>query len=323
MKKEWTDEQIAFVEKLHKEGLGRHSITKEYNAKFKAKRTPDSIRHALSSHVNIEEVIRETAWVKAPKILLFDIETSPLEVYTFGLFDQNIGLNQIIKDWSVLSFSAKWAGSSEVIYFDTSKKKDIRNDKKVVQEMWKLLDDADIVITQNGIRFDVPKMQTKFFEHGLTEPSSFRHIDLLRINRGKFKHTSNKLEFITNKYCHKFKKSGHKKFPGFELWRGCLDKNQEAWEEMEAYNKIDVLSMEEFYYEYLRFWDKSINYNVFTPESSEYMCSCGSTDFKKHGFVYTNTGVFQRFICRNKKCGMEHRGGTNLLSKEKRKSLKK
>ena len=114
MKKEWTEEQIAFVEKLHKEGLGRHSITKEYNAKFKAKRTPDSIRHALSSHVNIEEVIRETAWVKAPKILLFDIETSPLEVYTFGLFDQNIGLNQIIKDWSVLSFSAKWAGSSEV-----------------------------------------------------------------------------------------------------------------------------------------------------------------------------------------------------------------
>jgi hypothetical protein len=54
-----------------------------------------------------------------PRVLTLDIETAPLESYTWGIWDQNIGLNQIKSEWTILSFSAKWLGEKKVIYGDT------------------------------------------------------------------------------------------------------------------------------------------------------------------------------------------------------------
>jgi hypothetical protein len=89
---------------------------------------------------------------------------------------------------------------------------------------------------------------------------------------------------------------------------------------MEEYNKLDVLSLEELYLK-LRPWDtKGPNLNVYNIDEETY-CSCGSLEFDKNGFSYSNTGKFQRFTC--KKCGAEVKSKENLLSKEKRKSLKK
>src|ERR1700722_1157946 len=100
-----------------------------------------------------------------PKILLVDIETSPLEVFCWQLFDQNIGLNQIIKDWSILSFAAKWLDSDKIIYMDTSSQKDPRNDKKVVAAICKLLAEADVVVSHYGKKFDIPKIDTRRLKH--------------------------------------------------------------------------------------------------------------------------------------------------------------
>jgi hypothetical protein len=50
-----------------------------------------------------------------PRILFLDIETAPLQSYHWGLWDQNIGLEQIGTEWSILSFSAKWLGERRVI----------------------------------------------------------------------------------------------------------------------------------------------------------------------------------------------------------------
>ena len=43
-----------------------------------------------------------------PKILVIDIETSPVLANVWRLFKENVGLNQIQKDWHLLSYSAKW-----------------------------------------------------------------------------------------------------------------------------------------------------------------------------------------------------------------------
>ncbi len=255
-----------------------------------------------------------------PKILIFDIETAPILAHAWGLWDQNIALNQIENDWSVLSWAAKWLKDppNKVMYEDNRAAKDYTDDKKLLKGIWNLLDEADIVITQNGRAFDVKKLNARFIMNGFQPPSSYKHIDTLAIAKKNFAFTSNKLEFMTDKLCVKYKKLKHNKFPGFAMWKACLAGNQEAWKEMEKYNKYDVLSLEELYHK-LSAWDHTVNFEAY-DEQIGHKCTCGSTDFKKHGYAYTNAGKFQRFKC--SKCGKESRSKFNLLTKEKRKSIR-
>jgi hypothetical protein len=258
---------------------------------------------------------------KKPKILLFDIETSPIIAYVWGLWENNVAINQIKSDWHVLSWSAKWLGSpeSEVMYADQRHEKNMEDDKKILKKLWDLLDESDVVITQNGISFDQKKLNARFIMHGFNPPSSYRHIDTLRIAKKHFAFSSNKLEYLTKKLCTKYKKLSHAKFSGFELWKECLAGNMDAWNEMEIYNKHDVLSLEELYTK-LSPWDNSVNFDVYSNDFSN-TCSCGSKEFIKNGYAYTNIGRFQRYKCT--KCGSECRDKKNLLTLDKKASLKK
>lgn len=258
--------------------------------------------------------------MKKPKILLFDVETAPILGYVWGLWENNLGLNQIKSDWHLLAWAAKWLGDppSKTMYMDQRKAKDISNDKEILKGIWKLLDEADIVITQNGKSFDVKKLNARFIINGFRPPSSYRHVDTKRLASKKFGFTSNSLAYMTDKLCTKYKKSSHAKFAGFDLWLQCLAGNIKAWKEMEKYNKYDVLSLEELYTK-LRPWDNEINSDVYSDELHN-RCSCGSKNYQKNGFAYTSTGKFQRYLCNS--CGSETRAKVNLLSKEKKKSLK-
>lgn len=257
---------------------------------------------------------------KQPKILLFDIETAPILGSVWSLFDQDIALNQIERDWFILSFSAKWLGEKKVIYKDQRAEKDVENDSKLLKEIWKLLDECDVVITQNGNKFDIKKLNARFILNGMKPPSSYRKIDTLLIARKSFAFTSNKLEYMTDKLCTKYKKLVDKKFPGFTLWKECIKGNQKAWKEMERYNKLDVLSLEELYLKLAPWAEGLPNFNAYN-DSTDCLCSCGSKVLNKNGFCYTSLGRYQRYSCGS--CGKEAKGRTNLLSKEKRQSLKK
>ena len=81
---------------------------------------------------------------KSARIAVIDIETAPIVSYTWALFDQNVALNQIVEDWSILSYSVKWLGEKKVHYADVRNQKDVRNDKPLLQDLWKLLDEADV-----------------------------------------------------------------------------------------------------------------------------------------------------------------------------------
>lgn len=236
-----------------------------------------------------------------PKVLILDIETSPLITYTWGLWDQNIPLNMIKTDWFILSWSAKWLGEKTIYQMDQRHSKKLKNDKKILKAMWKLLDKADIIITQNGKKFDVKKLNTRFIVHGMQPPSSYKHIDTLQLAKKHFGFTSNKLEYMTNLLCTKYKKLVDRKFKGFDLWEQCLARNPRAWKEMSKYNKYDVLSLEELYTKLIP-WDNSVNFNIYSKVP---VCSCGSKEFNKNGYFYSSTGRFQRYSC--KKCGSEFR----------------
>jgi len=219
----------------------------------------------------------------------------------------------IKSDWSILSFSAKWLGApeSETMYYDTRNEKDIRNDKKLLEIIHSLLDECDITITQNGVRFDLKKLNARFIKHGMKPPSSFRNIDTLKIAKKHFGFTSNKLAYMTELLCTKYKKLDHSEFSGFKLWNECMKGNLKAFESMKEYNIYDTLALEELYL-ILAPWDHTINFGIFSEETED-RCSCGSLHLKQKGFTYTNTAKYERFVCCD--CGKEFRGAKSILPK--------
>jgi uncharacterized protein YprB with RNaseH-like and TPR domain len=254
--------------------------------------------------------------MKQPKILFFDIETAPILGYMWSIWDQTISLNQIKQDWFVISWAAKWADSNEVMYMDQRNARNVENDKKLLQGIWKLLDEADIVVTQNGQAFDQKKLYARFAINGLKPPSGFKHYDTKKIASKHFAFTSNKLEYLSDKLNKKYKKI---KNSGFTLWTRCLAGDQDAWKEMEKYNKYDVLALEELYTT-LRAWEPKVNYSVYSDDTDQ-VCVCGSDSLKKKGYAYTAIAKYQRYVCND--CGKNYQGRSNLLTTEKNKSLLK
>lgn len=253
-----------------------------------------------------------------PRILTLDIETAPITAYTWGLFKQNIGLNQIKTDWHLLAFAAKWYGdpASKIIYEDGRKSKDVRDDKHLVKSLASLLNQADIVVTQNGEQFDLKKINARAVIHGLPPIKPCASTDILKEGRKVFSFTSHKLEYVADKVNKKYKKLKHEKYPGFELWAAILRGDQKAWKEMEVYTKHDVLSTEEIYTT-IQGWIATQALSSF-HDDAKMRCRCGSEKLTKEGFAYTPAGKYQIYHCQ--KCGKWPRSPINLLSTEKRRN---
>lgn len=256
-----------------------------------------------------------------PKILLLDIETKPLEVFSFGIWEQNIGINQIKSDWCIFSYAAKWLNEKKMFYKDQRNSKNVSDDKNMLQGIWDLIDKADVIVTQNGKAFDEKKLNARFIINKMGQPSPYQHIDTKQLAKKKFSFTSNSLEYLCNALDTKHKKLKHGKFPGMELWVECIKGNKAAWKEMELYNKNDVLCLEDLYIA-LRPWGINVNLNSLHDQNI-YKCYCGSDYLIKKGFCTLKSGRFQQYQC--KVCGAWHVATgkkNNLFSKKKISTLK-
>ncbi len=256
-----------------------------------------------------------------PKILTLDIETAPIEAYVWGIHDQNIGISQIKKDWHLLGFGAKWFNdpASKLIYLDNRKNRKVEDDRNLITAMWKLLDEADIVVTQNGDKFDFKKFNARAVMQGHQPPSFYRSTDVLKECRKVFGFTSQTLEYTADIVNNEYKKLHHPKFPGMELWKQCLAGNEEARNAMKEYCSHDVLATEEKLKK-IWAWIKTPNLAVYY-EDTTVRCICGSKNIYKKGFVYTNSGKYQGYKCKD--CSKRPHGRINLLSTEKKKNLLK
>lgn len=256
------------------------------------------------------------------KILTFDVETSPVEAYVWGLWDQNIPIDFVKTDWTILSWAAKWLGKREVIYQDAGGRgtAKVRDDKPILQGIRDLLDEADIVVAQNGRRFDVKKVNARLIEHGIAPPSPYRVVDTLLVAKKYFAFTSQKLAWTSQRLTDT-PKDKHKKFPGFELWQECLKDNPIAWAEMKKYNIKDVIATEKVYLK-LRPWiEQHPNLGVY-DESERPVCpKCGSDKVVRGGqrVSIKQQGTYNRYVCKG--CGGWSRGKVMQLPLGKRRSL--
>jgi len=240
------------------------------------------------------------------KILVFDIETSPIEGYVWGAWKQNVYLDQIKQDWFMLSWSAKWLNDCDILgECLTSKEALNKDDKKIVKSLWRLFDEADILIAHHGKKFDIPKSNQRFLANGLTPPSPYLVVDTRELAKRQFDFTHNKLDFIASLM------GMDRKIPtDFKLWADCMQGDKRSLDYMLKYNKMDVLILEEIYLG-LRGWSKSHpnlgNYD------DEFCCSvCASKDLIKKASYKTQLNTYKTYKCNN--CGAYSRQGRKKLT---------
>jgi uncharacterized protein YprB with RNaseH-like and TPR domain len=225
------------------------------------------------------------------KIVFIDIETAPSLGWVWGKWETNV--IDFKRDWYVLSFAYKVMGEKKVVkrglidYPDF--KKDMENDEALVNDLWKVFDEADILIGHNGDAFDIRKSNSRFLTHKLPPPSPYKTVDTLKIARRAFKFDSNKLDDL-GRYL-----GVGRKLPntGFNLWKGCMSGDPASWKKMLQYNAHDVELLEKIYF-LMRPW-APVHPNV---NQGQVACpKCGSTHTQKRGFSYTLLRQKQRYQC--------------------------
>jgi predicted RNA-binding Zn-ribbon protein involved in translation (DUF1610 family) len=233
-----------------------------------------------------------------PKILLIDIETAPNKAYTWGLWNQNIGINQIVEPGYTMCWVAKWLGKKKIIFSS------FHHDGMdvMVEKAWDLLDEADAVVHYNGKKFDMPTLNREFVMHEWTPPSPYWQVDLLSVCRKEFNFASNKLDYV----CQQLGLGGKIQHKGMELWKECMDGKASAWKEMKEYNIRDVQLLEDLYNKLLPWIGHHPNLALW-ENSSAHMCpNCGSHDVVQRGFRRTNVSIYRRYRCNA--CGKWSRG---------------
>ncbi len=243
------------------------------------------IRSWLSDYRTEDSRISKPKEKSPAKILVFDIETSPLVAYLWSKWQNGVNDNDIIQDWSILCFSAKWLFDSKIISHKMTKKElETKDDSRIVKELWKLLDEADIVIAHNGKKFDIKKANSRFLRNKLHLPSSYQVIDTLLHARSKFGETSNALNYLANALG-----LGSKMETPKGMWHKVMQGDYNMLGIMSKYCDQDVFLLEEVYLEMRPYIQPHPNIGLFITENVEACTCCGSTNIKNTGKSYATT----------------------------------
>lgn len=233
------------------------------------------------------------------KILLWDTETSPNLSYTWAKYQQDVLAFK--QEWYMLCFSYKWLGDTETTVVSLPDfpgySRNKTNDKKLVTELWKVLDKADIAIGHNSVRFDHPKANARFIYHGLLPHSPVRKIDTLQTARRYFKFNCNRLDSL-GEHLGLGRKVKH---AGVDLWLKCMEGDLTAWKSMVDYARGDVDLLEKVYLRLRPYSEDTTHVGLFEESPLGTCPCCGSTQLVKRGYKVANTRVYKQYCC--KSCG--------------------
>jgi hypothetical protein len=222
------------------------------------------------------------------KILLLDIETKPALAYVWGIWKENIGIEQIKSPSEMICWAAKWYGSDKMYY-----KSVFHNSKKdMLKTIHKLLNEADIVVHFNGRAFDIRTLNKEFITNRMNPTSPYRQIDLIETARHTFNFQSNKLDFL----CQQLGIGKKEEHEGFGLWKKCMENDPKAWNRMKVYNIKDVLLTEELY-ERLRPWIHN-HPNIGIYDRDICCPNCGSKEFTREKDRYNKVSVWTQYRCK-------------------------
>lgn len=231
------------------------------------------------------------------RILLLDIETSPLLAYVYQkqVWKAKVTHKHVLSNWFMLTWAAKWLNEEEV-YSDALSPTEAKNedDERIVTSLWILLDEADIIIAHNGDDFDIPNINTRCVLHSLPPPSPYKQIDTKRVAQRQFGFTHNSLDGL----CEFFGIEG-KVETDFQLWKDCIMGIPEALNEMEMYNKNDVVILEKIYHFLKPYIKGHPNLDLYIDSEFPVCTSCGKDSLNpiEGKYFYTQAVRYPIFRC--------------------------
>lgn len=220
--------------------------------------------------------------MNAPKILHLDIETAPATAYVWKMFDENISLEQLITPGRIICWAAKWHGG-EMFAADERK-----GTKPMLAKMHALMSEADAVVTFNGDKFDLPKLNGEFLAAGLPSLPPTPSIDLRRTTK-QLGYISGKLMFLSSHLGIGAKIDTG----GFKLWRDVLDGDERAWAKMVRYNKHDVVLLERLYKRVMPY----IKTHPALHRGHGTCPACGHKKLHRRGERFTKAFAIERLHC--------------------------
>jgi hypothetical protein len=205
------------------------------------------------------------------KVLEIDIETKPNRGWFFETRKAFISDDMIEDPIAILCWDARWQHETKHIFRSLRK----HGREKMMEDLWLLLDEADVVVHYNGKRFDIPHINREFLELEFTPPSPYQQIDLYQVVRTQFKFVRNTFDHIVDRLF------GERKLEtqGFRLWRDCCEGVAKAWKIMEDYNKHDTALLRPTYLRLQPWIKQHPNRGLYIADGSKPVCpTCGNTE---------------------------------------------
>jgi hypothetical protein len=225
-----------------------------------------------------------------PRILVLDIETAPAELWGWGMFKQNFGVEQVKADPYILCVGYQWLGEGRPECLTVWDNGPVR----MLESVRDLLQAADVVVGKNSIQFDYKWLNTEFLKYKIPPHRPVTHIDLQVVGKNQFRFLSNKLEYMLNY----LDLGGKVKHEGFELWRKVMEGDEVARRKMVRYCLGDVRKTGLMYY---RMRPYIVNHPSMRALGSEACPTCLSKNTKRDGIRRTKCYHVQQHQCND--CG--------------------
>jgi len=261
--------------------------------------------------------------IKLPyKMLIYDIENNKMRFRKFATGEQYVGHSDIVHGYEtqkIICIAAKWYGEKEVFCF---------TGETAIAELDKMIDEADVVLGKNNVRFDDKHVNThRMLQKGKPKPQIRAITDDLESQLRKyFKLPSYSLEYIStllgfggkdkmegsdwdniqdlddlNRYCVFIKPALVYNFC-FEMFGKDKDKiikdGEKSLARMIKYNKIDVIRTEQVLTRVLPYIQLKKKANVNDKDTSGKGCTtCGSLKLIPEKIITAGQTRYQEFYC--------------------------
>lgn len=241
--------------------------------------------------------------INKPRILFYDIETSPLQAWIWQCGKQYVGHKQLIDGydtWGIICVTYCWNDGKPAQVIDWGYEE--QNTGRVVQEFDEIIKQADWTIGKNSARFDTKMINAARMLNGLPGlPDWTKYSDDLEIQmRRYFRLPSQSLDYISRQLG-----LGGKIKMEFQDWIDICERNaggERALKKMVKYGKKDVVDTRTL-------WDKlsehfDAKFNMSTFNGGALICKhsdCGSVNIRLNGTRLAGKTLYQHYWCTD--CG--------------------
>jgi DNA polymerase elongation subunit (family B) len=237
---------------------------------------------------------------REPKILYFDLEISPMLVWTYAAYEANA--LKVKKQPQIVSVAWQWEGEKKIHVRTLPEYKGYKpgisrlDDKELVKEFYDVMAEADVLIGHNIKRFDIKHAKARFIYHDLPVCKKWIIEDTLLMARKYFKFPKNNLDTL----CKHFGIGSKSKITHASVIWGCIDGDMKAWKQMAQYNKQDIVLTRGLYKKLSPWHETHANLNVFKRQH-EACPGCTSTNTHRQGFKFIKAGIRRQHQCQD--CG--------------------